>query len=169
VRGELDRLARRLRPAVDREREPVRPRTEEQLGRALALRGRQQDSLTRRSEREQAVQTPALEEGNQRIERVLVEDVAAPSERRGGGRECPFQHRPNLRYGAFPRAWHEGTPKRGDKRPRWTTAGWHGNWPTVRLGPVPAPGTRTRPLGRAAAPHAGVPVPGTAHAVSSGA
>jgi methylglutaconyl-CoA hydratase len=92
VRRKVDRLARRLRAAVNSDGEAIGPRGDEELRRPAALGRRQQDALTRRAEREQPVDASALEERDQRVERVLVEGVAAVGERRYGSCESASEH-----------------------------------------------------------------------------
>ena len=81
---------------MDGDRKSFRPRGYEELGGAATLGGREQDPFAGGAEREQTIQPGALEEGNERIERILVERVAAAGERRHGGRESAFQHLTNL-------------------------------------------------------------------------
>ena len=95
--GELDRVARRLGAAMDGDRELVRPSRQEELCRAAALRGAQQDPLSGGTEGQQPVETAGFEETDERIEGVFVQQLAAAGQRRHGGSENPAQHRVNLR------------------------------------------------------------------------
>ena len=92
VRGQLDRFARGLGAAVDGNRELIGPGRHEQLGRPSPLRRRQQNSLAGRPQREQPVEAAALEKRDERVEAVLVEDVAAARQRRHGSCKHAFQH-----------------------------------------------------------------------------
>ena len=59
--GQLDGLSGRLGAAVNRNREFVRPRGNEEFRSATALRGAEQDPLAGRAEREQSVEAARLE------------------------------------------------------------------------------------------------------------
>ena len=93
VRRELFGLARRLRPAMHGDREPVRARRDEQFSSAPTLRVAEQDPFTGGAEREQPVEPAALEERDERVERVLVEGFPAPRQRGHCGCEGTFEHR----------------------------------------------------------------------------
>ena len=96
VLGERDGIARRLRPAMDDEREAPGALRGEALGGAAALVEREEEPFARRSEREDAVEAAVREEGDERREGVLVERFAAVAKRRRGcGQRAP-DHERNL-------------------------------------------------------------------------
>ena len=72
VLGQGDRVSGGLRAAMNRDGEAAVGRSDEELGREPPFRDREQDPLTRRPEREHAVEPSADEEVDVRLDRVLV-------------------------------------------------------------------------------------------------
>jgi hypothetical protein len=95
--GELDRVCRRLRAAVNGDVEPVTGGRDERLGDLLPFREREQDSLSRRPEREDAVEAAAGEEVDIRRDRLGVDRSSALAEGRHGCGDPSLQHAPTLR------------------------------------------------------------------------
>ena len=90
-------LRGRLRPAVDRDREPARGGTDEELGHPPPLVCREQDSLAGRPERQDPVDAAVGEETDIRLDRALVERSSPVPERRQRRSECSLDHARSIR------------------------------------------------------------------------
>ena len=91
VRGERDRVGRRLGAAVRGDERAARDRLEPELEPAPALVRGEQDRLAVRAEGEHAVEPGADEEVRVRPERLLVEPCRVVAQRRRGGGDRPVE------------------------------------------------------------------------------
>ena len=92
--GERDGVARRLRTRMDGDLQLAARRVDEELGSAAPLVGQQQDPLAGRPEGEDPVEPPRREELDVRREPVLVQCVAAVTNKPAACTHMPAAIRP---------------------------------------------------------------------------
>ena len=115
VLGEGDRVGGGLRSAVHNEAHVRVARAREELGRAAALVRAEEETLPGRPEREDPVEPAVREKAGERLERVLVEGIAAGAERRDRSGEGSPDHGGTLdfRPDRARRAGNGSEPRRG--------------------------------------------------------